>query len=125
MLDTNKLEGAPATTEAKGVVETAKEKAKGIAAGAADAAGAAKEKAAEIAATAKEKVKDLAAGAGEMAAQAKDKVQEWGAVAADKAGEAAQDIGREITNLVRRYPIQAMVAGLAVGFLLARVTSRR
>ena len=58
-------------------------------------------------------------------AQAKDKVQEWGAVAADKAGEAAQDLGREMTNLVRRYPIQAMVAGLAVGLLLARVTSRR
>lgn len=104
----------------KDVLDTVKEKISDVTTGAADMACAAKDKAGELATAAKEKVKDAAASAGAMAVQGKDKVGEWAGEASDKVGDAVQ----EATQLIRRYPIQAMVAGLAVGFLLARATAR-
>ena len=92
--------------------------------------------------TAKEKVMDLAGSAGDIASGAKDKVQEWASTAADAATDAAgvvkdkaqeyagvamdkaQDFGREATDLVRRYPIPALLIGFGLGFLAARLISR-
>jgi hypothetical protein len=33
-------------------------------------------------------------------------------------------IGQDVTNLIRRNPVPAMLVGLAVGFILARATAR-
>ncbi len=49
--------------------------------------------------------------------------------ALDRTGDYLHDqglsgIGGDITNLIRRNPIPALLVGVAVGFLLARVTSR-
>jgi ElaB/YqjD/DUF883 family membrane-anchored ribosome-binding protein len=92
--------------------------------------------------TAKEKAKDLTSGASDIMSGAKDKVQEWASTAADTASEAAgfvkdkaqeyagvamdkaQDFGREATDLVRRYPIPALLIGFGLGFLAARLISR-
>jgi len=68
----------------------------------------------------KQKARDLTAGAADAAGAAKDKAMEWSSAAADKAGDALQDLGKELTKVVRRYPLQSVLAGLVVGFLLAR-----
>lgn len=39
--------------------------------------------------------------------------------------EGFSGIGEELTNLVRRNPIPALLAGVAIGYLLARATSDR
>lgn len=92
-----------------GVLEAVKEKAQGVAAGAADLAGRAKETAQE-----------WASAAGDAAGQAGEKVQEAASYAADKAG----DFGQELTRLVRRYPVPALLIGFGVGFLLAQTMRR-
>jgi hypothetical protein len=84
----------------------------------------------------KEKVQDVAAGASELAGKAKDTAQDWAAAAANAAGQAKDkavelastaadtvgDLGQDVTRLIRRYPLQALLIGFGVGFLLARVT---
>jgi len=107
-----------------GVVESVTEKAKDVAAAVGDAASQAKDKAQVWAGRAAEKTKDAATAAAHLAVQAKDKAQEWTATAADKAGDAAQDAVKEFSHLVRRYPLQALFVGVAVGFLVGRATSR-
>jgi hypothetical protein len=114
----------PIAAESKAILDTAKDKVKEVASGAADLAAAAKDKAKELAETARDKVKDVATATGDLAGQAKEKVQDWTATAADKSGETFQEVGRELTALVRRYPVQSLLVGFAVGFLLARTTPR-
>jgi hypothetical protein len=36
--------------------------------------------------------------------------------------ETLSNLGREATDLVRRYPLQAVLAGIGIGFLMARAT---
>ncbi len=71
--------------------------------------------ASDLATQAKDRVQQFASS---MAGEAKDKVQEYATMAADT----AQDMGKELTNLVRRYPLQALLVGLGVGLLLGRVS---
>jgi len=73
---------------------------------------------------AKERVKELAADTGGMAVHAKDRMQDLGIAATEKASAAVQGAGHEITALIRRYPVQSLLVGLAAGFLLARTTTR-
>jgi hypothetical protein len=124
MAETGKHVLAPLTTEPKAILDTAKDKVKEMASGAADLAIAAKDKAKDLTVSAKDKVKDVATATGDLAVQAKDKVQDWTATAADKTSETVQEVGQELTALVRRYPVQSLLVGFAVGFLLARVTTR-
>jgi len=70
----------------------------------------------------KEKAQGFAAGAADAAGAAKGLVEEWTAAAADKAGDALQELGTELAKAVRRYPIQSVLVAAAVGFLLARAT---
>jgi hypothetical protein len=39
--------------------------------------------------------------------------------------EGLKGIGTDLTNLIRRNPVPAILVGVAVGFILARVTARR
>ncbi len=74
--------------------------------------------------TARENIKDVATATGDLAVQAKDEVRAWTATASDKTIDAVQEVGQELTALVRRYPIQSLLVGGAIGFLLARSTKR-
>jgi hypothetical protein len=124
MANTNNREAASCTVERKNFIDTVTDKAQELAADAADAAGTAVDTAKEMVATVKEKVTDMATAASVYAGEASDKVQEWTAKTAHQADDAVQNLGKELTSLVRRYPIQSLLAGLAVGFLLARITKR-
>jgi ElaB/YqjD/DUF883 family membrane-anchored ribosome-binding protein len=110
--------------KAVGAIETVTEKAKELASNAGEFVGHAKEKVQEWASTAKDKAKDAAHAAGDYVMHAKDKVQELASNAAQGAGEAIQTAGDELTRVVRRYPMQSLLAGLALGYLLGRATSR-
>jgi ElaB/YqjD/DUF883 family membrane-anchored ribosome-binding protein len=124
MSDMNKTSTMPSSPERKDAIDLVKDRAKDMAANAERVAGAAKERAKEMTTAAKEKVSEAATAAGDLAVQVKDKVQEWSATAADEAKDAVQEVAREVTTLVRRYPIQSLIVGVAVGFLLARATVR-
>ena len=65
-------------------------------------------------------VEGVVAAVGEAAGQVKDKVQEWATTAADKTGGAAGDVGRGLTDLIRRHPLPALLVGFGLGLLLAR-----
>ncbi len=98
--------------------------------------GSMKEKAKDLASTAADKGREVASGVADVASQAKHKVQEWASDAAevagrvkDKAGEwvsdaadTAKDLGQDLTNLIRRYPLPSLLVGFGLGFLLARVS---
>src|SRR5262245_21985235 len=71
--------------------------------------------------TVKEKVQDVAAGASALASRATETAQEAASVVAEKAG----DFSEEVTRLIRRYPMQALLVGLGVGFLMGQITTRR
>jgi ElaB/YqjD/DUF883 family membrane-anchored ribosome-binding protein len=87
----------------------------------------------------KEKVKDAAAGATDLAGKAKEKVEDWASATADAAGHAkdkaqevataavhkAEDLGHEVTKLIQRYPVQALLVGFGIGLLLAKITRHR
>lgn len=80
-----------------------------------------------VVATAVEKAKDAAGAVADYAGQAQEKVQEWASTAKeyasdayDRTGEALQYAGDETTNLIRRYPIPALLIGFGIGFLLGR-----
>lgn len=124
MAENYKTGTAPAATGPKDAFGTVRDKTREITAGAADAAGAVKDKAKDLVSTATDKVKDAATAAGDFAVQAKDKVQEWSAAAAHKAGDVVEDAAEELTKLLRRYPIQSVLVGVAIGYLVARATSR-
>jgi len=94
-----------------------------------------------------DKARDFVSGTGDFVTQAKDKAQQWASTAADKASDVVGDatsavtdrvsaaasyvrehdwdeIGKDVTGLIRRYPLPSILIGLAAGFLLARATSR-
>jgi hypothetical protein len=103
------VEGGTAETAASGVMGTVKEKVKNVAAGAS-----------EIAGMATETAKEWASSVGDAAVDTKEKAQELLSTAADKAGQA----GDELTHMIRRYPLQSLLLGCAVGFLAAQVFRR-
>ena len=88
-----------------------------------------------VAGAVKEKVEDMAAGASQLAGKVKDTAEEWassvgGAAvqAKDKAQEVAGaaaekvgEVGQDVTDLIRRYPLPALLVGVGVGFLLAHL----
>src|SRR4051812_49964002 len=88
--------------------------------------------------TVKDKAKDVAAGTSELVSGAKDKVREWASEAADTAGQVknrasemattaahkAEDFGEDLTGLIRRYPVPALLVGFGIGFLLAQLSRR-
>jgi ElaB/YqjD/DUF883 family membrane-anchored ribosome-binding protein len=66
-------------------------------------------------------VGDYAGQARDAAGQAADRVQHWAEDAYDVAGRYAGDFGQEMTSMIRRYPVQALLVGFGVGLLLGRV----
>ncbi|GEM_PF-5154966 len=103
--------------EAAGAIETAMDKA-------GDMAVHVKDKAQEWAHTASDKVKEVASATGDMAVHAKDKAQEMATTAIHGAGDALQTAKDELTQAIRRYPMQSVLISLALGFLVVKATSR-
>ena len=54
--------------------------------------------------------------------RAADRVQHWAEDAYDVSGEKLNEFGREVTRMVRRYPIPALAIGFGVGLMLGRMT---
>lgn len=96
-------------TGATGVLEAAKEKAQGIAEGAT-----------EFASKAKDTAQEWASSSADVASRAGETVKE----AAGTAYEKAEDLGANVTSLIRRYPIESLLVGLGLGFLLAQACRR-
>ncbi|MDB5308347.1 MAG: hypothetical protein JWO38_2549 [Gemmataceae bacterium] len=57
---------------------------------------------------------------GDWSGQTGEKVQRWAGEAYDVAADQVGDFGREVSNLVRRHPIPALLIGFGVGMLLGR-----
>lgn len=99
------------TDKAAGVVSAIGEKAHDVAA----AIG-------ECATQTKQSVQHMASSAASSVEHAKDAVVDWTSDAVHHPGEYLKAGGDELTSLVRRYPIQALVVGIGIGFLLAKAT---
>jgi hypothetical protein len=100
----------PGTTGGvQGVVDTAKDAAHSVADRVSDFAGQAREKAGEWA----DQAYDAAKDAGRH-------VQRWAGDTYDAAADRIGDFGSEVTGLVRRHPIPALLIGFGIGLLLGR-----
>jgi hypothetical protein len=137
---------ANTTGTRQNVTDTAADKAK-------DLAGTVKDKAKDMASTLGEKARDAASTVGEKAESAvssvgsgmqsvadaiRDKGPHQGvmgsatsavASALDSGGRYLEDQGlsgmaEDLTNLIRRNPLPALLLGVGLGFLLARMTTR-
>ncbi|HJZ54530.1 MAG TPA: hypothetical protein VKE74_06205 [Gemmataceae bacterium] len=111
----------------KSGIDTAADKAKNLTDRAADAADTARDrgqgmmdKAGEVAGKVQDKAREWAGDAYETARDAGHKVQRWAGEAYDVAADNLGDFGRELTSLVRRHPIPALLIGFGVGLLLGR-----
>jgi len=76
--------------------------------------------ASDLVGKAKGTAQQLASSVSGAAVQAKDKAVEFTATAVNK----AEDLGQDVTALIRRYPFQALFVGVGLGFLLAQVMRR-
>ena len=66
---------------------------------------------------------DAYGSASEGVGHAADKAQRWAGDAYDMSAEHVKDFGQELTGMVRRYPLPAILVGFGVGLLIGR-TSR-
>jgi ElaB/YqjD/DUF883 family membrane-anchored ribosome-binding protein len=100
----------PEGAGAGGVVEAVRDKVQGAAAGAS-----------ELFIQGKHTAQEWASSVGGAAVQATASVQEAASVAVKKAG----DLGQDVTALIRRYPLPAVVVAVGVGFLLGQLLWRQ
>ena len=112
---TEKVQGAIGDTvhQATDLAGAVGEKAHGVAAAIAECAG-----------HAKESVRQVASHTTESVAHAKDKVVNWAADAAHHPGAYLKAGGNELTSLIRRYPIPALVCVFGIGFLVGGALRR-
>jgi ElaB/YqjD/DUF883 family membrane-anchored ribosome-binding protein len=103
-------------------IDTVSDKTKDAVEEAAELINSAADRAKELAASAKERMRNMASETGHAAVQAKDKMLDLKTTAAEKASAAVHEVGHELTGLIRRYPLQSLLVGVAVGFMLARTT---
>jgi ElaB/YqjD/DUF883 family membrane-anchored ribosome-binding protein len=116
--------GAGAKEATSGVIGAVKDKVHDVTAGASELVGKATDKAQQWASSvgdaavhAKDKAQEWASSVGDAAVHAKDKAQQMASATVEKAG----DLGKDVTALIRRYPIPALLVGLGAGFLLGQV----
>ena len=69
-----------------------------------------------------DRVKHLATDAKDFAIDAKGKALHFAEEAYDQAGDKLGTMGRDMTDLVKKYPIQALLIGFGAGLLLGRVS---
>jgi len=109
-----------ATDRTADAAGNAKQDAQGLAERAREGANNLVENAGHIADQAREKVSEWASNAGDAARQAGNKVQDWAGDAYDASADQVSDFGREVTSLVRKHPLPALLIGFGVGLLVGR-----
>lgn len=116
-----------AKDKAKNAADTVEDKAKGIAGKVADAAQGAKQagenmlhRAGEMAGQARDKVEGWAGDARDTLGNVGEKAQRWAGDAYEATAESVSDFGNEVTSLVRKHPLPALLIGFGVGLLLGR-----
>jgi hypothetical protein len=135
LADKAKQTAGAATDAAKEFAHTMTDKAK-------DAAGTVAEKAKDAAATIGHKAEDATQAVGSsiesLGGRLRDKLPEKGVLGAagssvasglESSGKYIREEGlsgmtEDVTNLIRRNPVPAVLVGIALGFLIARVTTR-
>ena len=100
----------------QGTMDTVRDTAQAVADRASDYAGQAREKLTDWAGQARDAVGGLGGNASEVARNA----QRWAGEAYDVAADNMGDFGREVTSLVRKHPIPAILIGFGVGLLVGR-----
>jgi hypothetical protein len=126
----------------KGVTDKAREMASNVADKARDAASNVADKAKDAASTLGQKAEDAthAVGSGmqSLGGTVREKLPHEGAIGAAASSiagslesggqylkeEGLSGIAEDVTNLIRRNPVPAMLVGLALGFIIARATTR-
>ena len=92
-----------------GVVETARSAVESATSAVADYAG-----------QARDKVREWADDA--QLGRTADRMQHWAEEAYDVSGEKMGEFGREVTRMIRRYPLPALAIGFGLGLMLGRIT---
>jgi hypothetical protein len=92
-----------------GIMDTAKETAQSAVNAVSDFAG-----------QARDRVEGWAGDVGDAAQHAGERAQRWAGDAYDVTADTMGEFGRELTSMVRRYPIPALLVGFGVGLLLGR-----
>jgi ElaB/YqjD/DUF883 family membrane-anchored ribosome-binding protein len=108
-IDTAADKAKNAADEGQGMLDRAKAGASHLA-----------DKAGEYAGQARDKVAEWAGDAGKTAKDAGNKVAEWAGDAYEYTAEKAGDFGQEVTSLIRRHPLPAVLIGFGIGLLLGR-----
>jgi len=102
-------------------VESVKEEVSSLADRARDTASNVSERARDMASNVAHRAGDMASSfshsAQDMASNVAHRAQDMAATVGHKAEDAVDDL----TRLIRRYPMQSVLAGLGIGFLLAQV----
>jgi len=139
--------GQHVTQKAGDVASTLKDKAHDIAGQARDKAqdlaGQAKDKAQDMATAARDKAEDAMGAVGNRLSGLADRIRETAphegvvgsaaSTVAEKLHSGGQylqqhslrDVSNDLTAMVRSYPIQALLVGVGIGYLVAMATSRR
>jgi ElaB/YqjD/DUF883 family membrane-anchored ribosome-binding protein len=78
------------------------------------------DKAGDYSGQAREKIQEWAGDASDAARQAGQKVQHWAGDAYEATADTVGDFGKEVTTLIRKHPIPAVLIGLGLGLLLGR-----
>ncbi|OWK43515.1 YtxH domain-containing protein [Fimbriiglobus ruber] len=123
----------------KGAIDTGADRAKQATDYVADAAQGAKQNAAGTIDSVRDSVQSALDSVGDTASHARERIEHWAGDARDTARQVGQkvegkveeaydvaahtvnDFGREMTGMIRRYPIQSLLVGFGVGLLLGRV----
>jgi ElaB/YqjD/DUF883 family membrane-anchored ribosome-binding protein len=118
---------ADTKNQVKGGIDNAADKAKNLTERASDAAQGAREqgehllhRAGEVAGQARDKAQEWAGDARDAVSLAGEKAQRWAGDAYDATADTVGDFGREVTVLIRKHPIPALLIGFGVGLLLGR-----
>lgn len=67
-----------------------------------------------------DRASEYAQRAGEAARDAGQRVQNWAGDTYDRGADQLQDFGDEMTRLVRKHPLPAVLIGFGVGLLIGR-----
>ena len=103
------------------VVEKAKDMASNVADRAKDLASNVAEKTQGAASAVAHKVEDVASAVGDKASAAASRVADTWQAGSEYVREGVGDMFDELTTLIRRHPVPALLVGFGLGFMLARV----
>jgi len=68
----------------------------------------------------KHSVQHMAHTAADSMTHAKDAVVDWASDAAQHSGEYLKAGNDELSSVIRRYPVTAVLVGIGIGFMLAK-----